>query len=144
MGNDFHFVLLAKDNLAQARTCLGLLLRVQVFKDAQEYVPNLFVRLAVHYVIPVCVFDFLLADLSVGLRHTFLQFQKVLIELLPHRVIANRTDDAFQQSEGLRALMEGLDVLHVEGIDCTQLQFDLNHSHMEVNGLNFASLVVQL
>jgi hypothetical protein len=59
--------LLAKNNLAETRTCLHLFFGMKILKDSKEDIANLIIRLAIHDVIPIGVLDFLLADLSIGL-----------------------------------------------------------------------------
>lgn len=39
--------------------------------------------------------------------------------------------------------MKGFHMLNVEGIDSAELEFDSNHAHVEVDSLEFASLVVE-
>lgn len=91
----FCLLLLTADDLTQTRTGLRLLLRVEVLENVEENRLHLLLRLAVHYVVPVRVFYLLLAYLSVRLRCTSLQLQEVLVELLPHRIVADRIDHIF-------------------------------------------------
>ena len=62
---------------------------MEVLEDVEENRLHFFLRLAVHYVVPVGVFYLLLAYLSVRLSCAPLQLQKVFIKLLPHRIIAH-------------------------------------------------------
>ena len=98
---------------------MHLFFRMKILKDSEEDGSNFLVSLAVHHIIPIGVFDLLLADFGVRLRHTFLQLEEVFIKFLAHRVVAYGVDYAFKQSKGLRALVKRFDVLHVQGVDST-------------------------
>lgn len=92
---------------------------MEVLEDGKEDGSYFLISLAVHYIIPIGVLDFLLADFCVRLRHTFLQLEEVFVKFLAHRVVTYGVDYAFKQSKGLRALVKRFDVLHIQGIYST-------------------------
>ena len=92
---------------------------MEVLEYSEEDASNFLVSLAVHYIIPIGVLNFLFTDFGVRLRHTFLQLQEVFVKFLAHRVITDGVDYAFEESKGLRALVKRFDVLHVQGVYST-------------------------
>ena len=99
--DDLHFFLLAEDDLTQTGPSLHLFLGMEIFENSQENIPDLFIQLAIHDIIPISILNLLLADLRIRLSHTFLQLQKILIELLPHRIVTDRINDTLQKSKSL-------------------------------------------
>lgn len=105
---------------------------MEILKNCEENISHLFVRLAIHYIIPICIFYLFFADFRIRLRDAFLQLQKIFIEFLPHRIVTNRVDDTLQEAKSLRTFMQRFHVLHIERINTAKLQFQFDHPHVQI------------